>query len=130
MIEPHTWIMIACARLCGLISALDKQDRRRLIALMILGLLICPLAWIAYEYWRRVDDGLVGTAVLAYLPLAFMTAFMAAFVGRLVGEITYAFMPWKRALDRLDRGLCVECGYGLRASTGSCPECGHAEESK
>ena len=45
------------------------------------------------------------------------------FFGLMVG-ITYA--PIRRRRKRKKLGLCVKCGYDLRASKGRCPECGEA----
>ena len=33
---------------------------------------------------------------------------------------------WRRRRGRVKRGLCVVCGYDLRGSAGTCPECGTA----
>ena len=33
-------------------------------------------------------------------------------------------IPSRKRQQRLKRGLCVECGYDLRASSERCPECG------
>ena len=44
----------------------------------------------------------------------------------LVSAIPAAVVMRRRAIRwrRARRGLCVACGYDLRASTGRCPECG------
>ena len=34
------------------------------------------------------------------------------------------YLRWRQRRVRRARGLCENCGYDLRASTGVCPECG------
>ncbi len=43
--------------------------------------------------------------------------------------ITYCCLPFHRRRKRKKLGLCVNCGYDLRASKERCPECGTAVET-
>ncbi len=38
----------------------------------------------------------------------------------------YALLPYHRRRKRKKLGLCLQCGYDLRGSSGRCPECGEA----
>ena len=42
--------------------------------------------------------------------------------------VAAAFLPLHRSRNRKKLGLCLKCGYDLRASKDRCPECGEAFE--
>jgi hypothetical protein len=43
--------------------------------------------------------------------------------------IRFVWRKWRRT-RRLALGMCVNCGYDLRASVDCCPECGRAIEGR
>jgi peptidoglycan/LPS O-acetylase OafA/YrhL len=52
----------------------------------------------------------------------------------LLGSILAAFVLRRRTRNRLEQrlraGLCINCGYDLRATRGRCPECGTVPAKK
>jgi len=88
--------------------------RSLIVGISLLG--SCLLLLAAIIYLMLLSN--VGTPV-AYFGLGFL--FFTAFVGCIV-----AFADWKMQVEqfRRDKGLCVRCGYDLRATPDRCPECG------
>jgi hypothetical protein len=66
-------------------------------------------------YWNDGDDGLTHAGI----PWCFLTALFAVLPARKTVLL-------RRSRTRRRKGLCLACGYDLRASKIRCPECGAA----
>jgi hypothetical protein len=51
---------------------------------------------------------------------------LTVFIAGMVAVVYLLYRPSELRRQRLAKGLCLACGYDLRASTGRCPECGQA----
>ena len=45
-------------------------------------------------------------------------------------SLTFLYLPVRRRRKRKKLGLCVKCGYDLRASKDRCPECGSTIDAR
>ena len=79
----------------------------------------------------RVVATIVAAYVLCPLAIVFMRAMpvvgLAAVVGLALAAVALLLNRRREEMlrrHRSDAGLCVACGYDLRASRGRCPECG------
>ena len=81
--------------------------------------------WQREQVPERLPDGTIAwnpmaeTWTLDLRPLLPLAAVLPAWWGWRWGH-------GRRRRDRIARGLCVRCGYDLRATPGRCPECGDA----
>jgi hypothetical protein len=75
--------------------------------------------------WPMSDDDVtvffhVPTYRLIAVPYWFIAAFLSV-------PLIRAMLVARRRRGRLDRGLCPDCGYDIRATPGRCPECGASD---
>jgi hypothetical protein len=88
-----------------------------------------PAAWELVEHWSDVAvvdrswrQILWGGVAHNALALTVFAALLYSFTG---WPAWIAQRPWSVRSRRLDRGLCLSCGYDLRGLGGTiCPECG------
>jgi hypothetical protein len=80
---------------------------RRFVVLVLLLLCVAVLVWVP---WKGPEWG---GAVLFAIAVAASAAYRVALVRR-------GLRRRRREID----GLCLSCGYDLRATPGRCPECG------
>lgn len=72
--------------------------------------------------WRpRFDRSTLPTMAWLAVPLWIPVAILALI-------LTLCCLPERRRRKRKKLGLCLQCGYDLRASEARCPECGAAFE--
>jgi hypothetical protein len=81
-----------------------------------------PNKWFAdFGFSRsRTAAVVMHTVTFPYWFAALLTGWVPAARGLV------ALRSRRRRARRSARGLCLACGYDLRASPGRCPECGHA----
>ena len=96
-------------------------------ALMVTSSFLCGYR----EYRRFTDEDYFGFGFLALGFLSFLAAIAAALAyplatrfGPTVVHAARRLWAQRTSEQRRRAGLCVGCGYGLRASSGRCPECG------
>ncbi len=66
--------------------------------------------WISYYHFSA---GVWGVQIPLWMPSAPFAVFLM-----------FRFVPLGRSRKRQELGLCLKCGYDLRASKDRCPECG------
>ncbi len=76
--------------------------------------------------WKFIGYFGMDTRWLPQYPSSSRRVFIPLWLPTLIfsGSVLWSLLPVFRRRKRKKLGLCVGCGYDLRASEGRCPECG------
>jgi hypothetical protein len=108
----------------------DPQERRRTSALVwVVGASACCAAFVAIKY----SGGGLADHLIVYLQVFFVCAAIGSAIWAGVRALGWLMhLPTQvhrhylnqQAVRRRRLGLCLRCGYDLRAATDRCSECG------
>jgi hypothetical protein len=93
---------------------LDRVNRYASAAVTVACAALCFASWKALLYASSLVGGLALLACVVGFALAFLIGIWW----------TYELFREERFNRRERKGLCIRCGFDLRASLGKCPECG------
>ena len=96
------------------------QRRKAVTTNQVIWALKTPHQWRGFGYGKQTNPSLFPGFDVDYQLKVSLWAFVLAFAAP---PITKA-IELRRKLRRKAAGLCISCGYDLRASIDRCPECG------
>lgn len=107
----------------ALIQAHPQWEREIELTSFMSGLRSQPASWGLHTV-KAIGFEIIWTKDLEYGYIVVSIPFWALCLPLLVAA-AWGVAAWRRQRERERPGRCRKCGYDLRGSTGTCPECGN-----